>query len=114
MNEKQLREKLYEKLNKDWNSFIKSVKSKKPEDIIKDAYQIAIKEELLSMFYPEFEQYDIEEIKVLCKAEYPLEELYQGWLDSDCGINSVLEDSISNTIEELAKEQRERKNDMEK
>ena len=114
MNEVEIRKKLYEKMEKEFRDFIEEIKNNEPEVIVNSAYQIVIKEELVSMFYPESEQYDIEEIKALNKTKNPLEELYQGWMDSDAGIHSVLEDNVSDTIEEIQKEQREKKKDRER
>lgn len=114
MNEMDIRKKLYEKMQKEYNDFIEEMKNNEPQFIVNNAYQIVIKEELVAMFYPESEQYDIDEIKVLNKTKNPLEELYQGWMDSDAGIHSVLEDNISDTIEEIQKEQREKKKDRER
>ncbi|MBQ9854015.1 MAG: DUF3848 domain-containing protein [Bacilli bacterium] len=114
MNEMDIRKKLYEKMQNEYNDFIEEMKNNEPQFIVNNAYQIVIKEELVSMFYPESEQYDIDEIKALNKTKNPLEELYQGWMDSDAGIHSVLEDNVSDTIEEIQKEQREKKKDRER
>lgn len=114
MNEMDIRKKLYEKMQKEYNDFIEEMKNNEPQFIVNNAYQIVIKEELVAMFYPESEQYDIDEIKALNKTKNPLEELYQGWMDSDTGIHSVLEDNVSDTIEEIQKEQREKKKDRER
>lgn len=114
MNEMDIRKKLYEKMQKEYNDFIEEMKNNEPQFIVNNAYQIVIKEELVAMFYPESEQYDIDEIKALNKTKNPLEELYQGWMDSDAGLHSVLEDNVSDTIEEIQKEQREKKKDRER
>ena len=114
MNEMDIRKKLYEKMQNEYNDFIEEMKNNEPQFIVNNAYQIVIKEELVSMFYPESEQYDIDEIKALNKTKNPLEELYQGWMDSDAGIHSVLEDNVSDIIEEIQKEQREKKKDRER
>jgi len=114
MNEMEIRNNLYEKLEKEFKDFIEELKQKEPQEIIDNAYQITIKKELVSMFYPESEQYDIDEIKALNKTKEPLEELYQGWMDSDAGINSALEDSVYETLEEVEKEQRQKKKDRER
>lgn len=114
MNEMDIRKKLYEKMQKEYKDFIEEMKNNEPQFIVNNAYQIVIKEELVAMFYPESEQYDIDEIKALNKTKNPLEELYQGWMDSDAGIHSVLEDNVSDTIEEIQKEQREKKKDRER
>lgn len=114
MNEMDIRKKLYEKMQNEYNDFIEEMKNNEPQFIVNNAYQIVIKEELVAMFYPESKQYDIDEIKALNKTKNPLEELYQGWMDSDAGIHSVLEDNVSDTIEEIQKEQREKKKDRER
>ena len=114
MNEMEIRKKLYEKLEKEFRDFIEDMKTNEAEVIVNSAYPIVMKEELLSMFYPESERFDIEEIKALNKIDSPLEELYQGWMDTDEGIHSVLEDSVSNTLEEVLKEQKEKKKDRER
>lgn len=114
MNEMDIRKKLYEKMQKEYNDFIEEMKNNEPQFIVNNAYQIVIKEELVAMFYPESEQYVIDEIKALNKTKNPLEELYQGWMYSDAGIHSVLEDNVSDTIEEIQKEQREKKKDRER
>ena len=114
MNEMDIRKKLYEKMQNEYNDFIEEMKNNEPQFIVNNAYQIVIKEELVAMFYPESEQYDIDEIKALNKTKNPLEELYQGWMDSDAGIHSVLEDNVSDTIEGIQKEQREKKKDRER
>ena len=114
MNEMDIRKKLYEKMQNEYNDFIEEMKNNEPQFIVNNAYQIVIKEELAAMFYPESEQYDIDGIKALNKTKNPLEELYQGWMDSDAGIHSVLEDNVSDTIEEIQKEQREKKKDRER
>ena len=115
MNEMEIRKNLYNKLEKEFKDFIEEMKTNrlyKASDT--DVYPIVMKEELLSMFYPESERFDIEEIKALNKIDSPLEELYQGWMDTDEGIHSVLEDSVSNTLEEVLKEQKEKKKDRER
>ena len=114
MNEMEIRQNLYNKLEKEFKDFIEEMKTNEPEVIVNSAYPIVMKEELLSMFYPESERFDIEEIKALNKIDSPLEELYQGWMDTDDGIHSVLEDSVSNTLEEVLKEQKEKKKDRER
>lgn len=114
MNEMDIRKKLYEKMQNEYNDFIEEMKNNEPQFIVNNAYQIVIKEELVAMFYPESEQYDIDEIKALNKTKNPLEELYQGWMDSDAGIHSVLEENVSDTIEEIQKEQREKKKERER
>ena len=114
MNEMDIRKKLYEKMQNEYNDFIEEMKTNEPEVIVNSAYQIAIKEELVGMFYPQEDKYDIEEIKALNKLPDPLEELYQGWMDCDAGICSVLEDGVSLTLEDVLEQQKEKKKDRER
>ena len=53
-------------------AMIEEMKNNEPQFIVNNAYQIVIKEELVAMFYPESEQYDIDEIKALNKTKNPL------------------------------------------
>ena len=112
--EEKLREELYEKISLEYDSFIEKIKQLSPEKIIDKSYEKVMKEELVSMFYPENEQYDISDIKALNKSEYPLEELYQGWMDEDSGIHQALESSVETTIDFLKKEQKNKNKDIER
>lgn len=108
MQDIEIRQELYDKMQTEYNEYLDELKNSDSQNIINNAYQITMKEELVAMFYPESEKYDMEDIRALNKTKNPLEELYQGWMDSDAGIHSVLEDSIDDTIEDLKKEQKEK------
>ena len=112
--EEKIREELYQKLSLEYDSFIEEIKKLPPEKIIDKSYEKVMKEELVSMFYPESDQYDISDIKALNKSEYPLEELYQGWMDEDSGIHQILESSVEDTIDLLKKEQKNKNKSMER
>lgn len=112
--EEKIRQELYEKLSMEYDSFIKRVKQLTPVEIIDRSYEKVMKEEFVSMFYPENTDYDISDIKVLNKSDNPLEELYQGWMDYDGGIHNSLEGSIEDTIETLKKEQKNKNKSMER
>ena len=58
----------------EFKDFIEEMKTNEPEVIVNSAYQIAIKEELVGIFYPQEDKYDIEEIKALNKLPEPLED----------------------------------------
>ena len=108
MQDMEIRQELYDKMQNEYNEYLNELKNSDAQNIINNAYQITMKEEIVSFFYPELEKYDIEDIRALNKTKNPLEELYQGWMDSDAGIHSVLEDSVDYTIEDLKKEQKEK------
>jgi translation initiation factor 2 beta subunit (eIF-2beta)/eIF-5 len=110
MTEKQIREELYNKLDKEYDNFIEDLKAKTPDEIIDKSYEKVMKEELKEMFYPDNERFDISDIKILNKSKSTLEELYQGWMDTDYGIHEQLEYSVEDTIEFLKNQQAKEKN----
>ena len=112
--ENKIREELYDKLSKEYDEFIEETKGLMPQEIIDRSYEKVMKEELVSMFYPENTNYDISDIKVLNKSSNPLDELYQGWMDCDGGIHIALESSVEDTIEFLKKEQKNKNKVMER
>ena len=108
-NEKQetkIREELYSKLEKEYNSFINNLKNCSAEEIVDKSYEMVMKEELCTIFYPENNQYNINQIKALNKTKYPLQKLYNAWIDSDYCIHQVLEDSTFDLLEELIRVQK--------
>lgn len=105
-----LKEELYDKLEKEYNEFIEDLKTKAPEEIISKSYEKVIKEELKEMFYPEINNYDLYELKILNKTKNPLEELYQGWMDYDGGVHEPLECSVEETLEFLKEQHEKSKN----
>ena len=109
MDEKGIRSSLYIKMENEYNQYIENLKLLKPEEIISKAYETTMKEETVSMFYPDFEKFDIEDVKCLLKRDKPLEELYDGWMDSDINLNELYEDSIRETIDNISNEENEKK-----
>lgn len=105
-----LKEELYDKLEKEYNEFIEDLNTKTPEEIISKSYEKVMKEELKEMFYPEINNYDLSELKILNKTKNPLEELYQGWMDYDGGVHEPLECSVEETLEFLKEQHEKNKN----
>lgn len=114
MEKMKIRENLYNRMQQEYNDFIDNLKQQPPEKIIEAAYQKVIKEEILGYFYPEYECYDINQIKALSKTKEPLEELYQGWMDCDAGIHQVLEDNIDDTLDEIQADQKQKQKSQER
>lgn len=106
MNEYDIRNKLYERMQLEYNDYLNSLMEASPKEIIDNSYQIVVKDEMVSMFIPESERYDIEDIKVLSKTKKPLEELYQDWLSCDVNINQVLDDSIQLSFDNIREVQK--------
>lgn len=109
-----IRENLFNKMQQEYDDFINNLKQQTPQKIIEGAYQKVIKEEILGDFYPEYKHYDIDKIKALGKTKAPLEELYQGWMKCDAGIHQALEDNIYDTLDDIEKEQKQKKNSRER
>jgi hypothetical protein len=119
---KQIREELYNKLQKEYERFIEYLKEQKPQIILERAYEKVFKEETKDMFYPEYDKFNEEDIRALNKIENPLDKLYDGWMDCDINLNELYEDNIQDTLDEIVLDQKEekmnqfkkKKNDMER
>ena len=89
---------LYRKMEQEYSKLIKELESSDVRVVLDRAYEKVIKEELLGMFYPDTCNLDINQIRVFSRVNYPLDQLYVGWLDSDVNLNQFLEDNVSNTM----------------
>ena len=103
MNELELKKKLYLKMSKEFNEFKENLRDCSFEKLLDMSYEYTIKNELLNMFYFENE-YDIDQIKALYIRDNPLQELYDGYFDSEGGIHNILENCVDNTIDGLMEE----------
>lgn len=106
--EEKIRQELYDKLENELTSYKKDLETLTSKEIIDKSYETAIKEEVIYLFYPESKQFDIDEIKALKNEKNSLETLYQGWMDCDLNINELLEDSVRDTVEDLARDFKEK------
>lgn len=106
--EEKIRQELYEKLENELTSYKRELATLTSKEIIDKSYETAIKEEVIYLFYPESKQFDIDEIKALKNEKNSLETLYQGWMDCDLNINELLEDSVRDTVSDLAEDFREK------
>lgn len=105
---------LYDKLEKEYQGFINELIKLTPEEIIDKSYEKVMKEELKDMFYPDNNYYDIRDLRGLIKADKPLEELYLGWMDFDGGIHEQLKYSVDDTLEFLNKQQKNKNKEQER
>jgi len=105
MTEKEIREELYNKLDKEYDEYIDKVKDS-ADDFIKNAYQVVMKDEILCLFDPILEKYDIEEIKALSKIDSPLDHLYKKWSKYDDGLINEIDENVSYTLSEIVNEQK--------
>lgn len=91
-------DKVYEKMKHELDDFKEELKTKSPDEIIKSAYEIVAKENILMAF--EFEGYfNISQYQTLMKTKYPLDYLYHEWLDFDSLEMNYLQECITFAIE---------------
>lgn len=100
---------LYDKMKAELDRFIAELKTKTPEQIIELAYELTIKEDLLSIF--ENTDFTQEEAKALNNQKYPLDSLYQEWLSNDLTymdqLRETVDDKIKSAVKEMKDKQRE-------
>ena len=108
-----MREKLYEKISKEYEVYINNLKKQTPTYIIDKSYETTIKEEITYLFDPNSRYFSDEQIKKLNKCEYPLDTLYDDWLKNDLGINDDIRESVNEYLSTLTYE-RKNKNKLER
>ena len=90
--------KLYEKMKNELNELKTELKSKPPDEIIQSAYELATKEDILTIFEVE-ENFELKDYKALLKTKKPLEYLYQEWLNYDGSEMDSIRNSVDFAIE---------------
>ena len=86
IKEEQLDNMLYEKMQKEYDSFLEKIKSEqslKPNQAIESAYEIVYKQDILYCFEDNDLNLSYKEKKHLLSKKRPLEFLYQEWLTTD-------------------------------
>ena len=110
-----MREKLYEKISKEYEAYINNLKKETPTYIIDKSYETTIKEEITYLFDPNSRYFSDEQIKKLNKCEYPLDTLYDDWLKNDLGINDDIRESVNEYLSTLTYERKNKnKNKLER
>lgn len=103
-----LNQKVWQKMQAELDSFISELKTKPPDELIKSAYELIYKQDILQSFdfdvdgnYPLTD----EQAKALLSMKNPLGYLYQEWLDYDDSVLDTLRQSndfaIDKQIERL-------------
>lgn len=98
---------LYEKMDKELQSFRNSLLNLTPEDILSSwrPYELIYKEDLLLWFE---EDYDLplsdSDIEFLLDMDTPLDWLYKSWLDSSMSHMEMLREFITNTVKTTSQE----------
>lgn len=95
-------DKLYKKMQAELDKFIADWKLNPSEDTLELAYELTYKEEILNSFDFDWEDrtpIPIEQAKALLAMKYPLDYLYQEWIDYDDSPIDMLRDSNNLAIE---------------
>lgn len=92
---KKLEDVLYDKMSKEYDDFIDRVKGMTDKDkIIESSYEVVLKQDILFCFEGDSILND-KQCAALLKMNCPLDELYNGWLESDASHMDVLRDCIT-------------------
>ena len=106
MSEPNYNELLYEKVQAEYDAFIEELKRMTPEQVIEKAYEKVTKESMVTIIQEE--TLTPAEAKALCREKYPLDRMYQEWLDTDVSEMQMLKDSIDDTAKQAVKEMKEK------
>ena len=99
-----LRQKLYDRVSEELEAFKAELLDKSPQDIMENAYAIVIREDIVS----EIEcggQYSDEQYKALLRLKYPLDTLYNEWMDTDCSQMEMIREVVYDFSKEEAENQ---------
>ena len=109
MNNEQLREKLYSRMNSELAEFERELLQKSPQQILDRSYEYISKRNIVTEI-----EYDRnlsnEQLKAMLKLKAPLETLYDEWLSTDCSDSQMIRD----VIYDFSSEEAERIKDKEK
>ena len=97
MENEKLKEKVLQKLEKEYDDFIEELKECKPEVIIERAYEKVVKEEMKEGF--SYKELSTTELRALLKSDGILNECYDDWINRDGNFDDILFDSVNDTID---------------
>ena len=100
---------LYEKVQAEYDAFIEELKRMTPEQVIDRAYEKVTKENMVAAIQEK--ELTPSEAKALYREKYPLDRMYQEWLDTDVSEMQMLKDSIDDTAKKAVKEMNEKHRD---
>ena len=93
---------LYEKVQAEYDAFIEELKRMTPEQVIDRAYEKVTKENMVTIIQEK--ELTPSEAKALYREKYPLDRMYQEWLDTDVSEMQMFKDSIDDTAKDAVKE----------
>ena len=93
-------EKLRKKMESEYDEFIERIKKTGSVDTaIEKAYEIIYKQEIIACTYdPDMKTSEIDN---LLMSEYPLEMIYDEWMDTDASVADMLQDCIRETADKI-------------
>lgn len=106
-----MREKLYEKIIKEYENYVNDLKTKDVDYIIDRSYETAIKEEMIYCFEPNSRYFSDEEIRILNKSSSPLNDLYNDWISNDLSIGDEIRESVNEYLIDLTSRFKEKDRD---
>ena len=101
MNEITLREKLWDKVSKEFDDFKKEQLNESKETIFENAFKISTLNDFVDMCDPDCGCLNIGEVKALLKEKYPAHTLYNFYMKTDAGGISDLYESIWYRLKDL-------------
>ena len=101
MRETVIRNRLWDKVSKEFDEFKKEILNKSKEDIFNSAYQISTLSDFVDMCNPVCDCLNVNEVKALLKEKYPAHTLYNFYTKTDEGVISDLYESIRYRLNEL-------------
>lgn len=96
MNYKDLKEKLEEKMYKEYQELVNELKESTPEKIIDRAYELVVKDEIIGQIKEM--SLDENELKALIKEPKLLSECYEDWRNADGALGEIVSYTITDTI----------------
>lgn len=100
--EESLREELVKKLEKEQEVYLEKQKEQGVESVIKNAYQIAIRQEIIE--YITNRNLDPSDIKALLKTDDVVGRTYSKWMKSDGNFDDAFDYPVSKEIERISDE----------
>ena len=94
MNETLLRNKLWDKVSKEFEEFKKEQLNESKETIFDNAFKISTISDFVDMCDPECGCLNVNEVKALLKEKYPAHTLYNFYMKTDAGGISDLHETI--------------------
>lgn len=92
---------LFDKLENEYQDFCREAKKEEPDEIVRKAYEITVKREILDELM-NMDLYD-EEMIIMEKQDGLLNDLYHDWLDTDVQLGDSIRDTITESVSDMTK-----------